>query len=151
MKKILFISIFILSSLAMMAQTGSSALPRGNAQLNTGIGFNTHGFPVYFGVDFAVHNNVTLGPLLKIRFDDNTTDIILLGRVDYHWNTLMGIPNNWDFYTGGNIGGRFNDGFYLDLGLQIGGRWYFTDKLGLNLEFGGGRGFGTLLGLSIRL
>ena len=151
MRKLLILSSFILLACPLFAQSGQSALPRGNNQLNMGLGFNTRGFPIYFGVDFAVHNNVTLGPLLKVRFDDNQTDVILLGRADFHWNQLMGIPSNFDFYTGGNIGGRFGDGFYLDFGLQIGGRWYFSNNVGLNLEFGGGRGFGTLLGLSIRL
>jgi hypothetical protein len=151
MKRFSLITILGILSFTIMAQSGESALPRGNKQLNLGLGFNTHGFPIYAGLDFAVHNNVTLGPLLKIRFDDNNTSVILVGRVDFHWNQLMGIPSNWDFYTGGNLGARFRDGIYLDLGLQIGGRWYFSDKLGINLEFGGGRGFGTLLGISIRL
>ena len=151
MKKILFIPVFLLLSIPLLAQTGQSALPRGNNQLNMGLGFNTNGFPVYFGADFAVHNNVTLGPLLNVRFNDYNTEFFMLGKVDFHWNQLMGIRNNFDFYTGGNIGGRIGDGFYLALGLQIGGRWYFSDKVGLNLEFAGGRGFGTLLGLSIRL
>lgn len=152
MKQILFFSTVLFLGLSSMAQNGQSALPMGNNQLNVGLGVNTSGFPVYVGMDFAVHNNVTLGPMLKVRIkDDDNTSVILLGRVDFHWNQLMGIPGNWDFYTGGNVGARFNDGFYLSLGLQVGGRWYFNDKLGLNLEFGGGRGFGSLLGLSIRL
>lgn len=151
MKSFSLITILGILSFTIMAQSGESALPRGNKQLNLGLGFNTHGIPIYAGLDFAVHNNVTLGPLVKIRFDDNNTSVILVGRVDFHWNQLMGITSNWDFYTGGNLGARFRDGIYLDLGLQIGGRWYFSDKVGLNLEFGGGRGFGTLLGISIRL
>lgn len=151
MKQIILLSLVFILTFGVYAQNGQSALPKGNKQLNVGLGFNTKGFPIYTGLDIAVHNNVTVGPMLKMRFEDNNTSVMLLGRVDFHWNQLMEIPNNFDFYTGGNIGGRFNDGFYLDLGLQIGGRWYFNDKMGLNLEFGGGRGFGTLLGLSIRL
>ena len=151
MKSFSLITILGILSFTIMAQSGESALPRGNKQLNLGLGFNTHGIPIYAGLDFAVHNNVTIGPLVKIRFDNNNTSVILVGRVDFHWNQLMGITSDWDFYTGGNLGARFTDGIYLDLGLQIGGRWYFSDKVGLNLEFGGGRGFGTLLGISIRL
>lgn len=152
MKKIIISIISLVIACISYAQNGQSALPKGEKQLNVGLGFNTSGFPVYVGMDFAVHNNVTVGPSLKIRFnDDNNTSLILVGRADFHWNQLMGIPSNWDFYTGGNLGGKFNDGFYLDIGLQIGGRWYFNDNLGLNLEFGGGRGFGSLLGLSIKL
>ena len=152
MKQILILSTILFLGLSTTAQNGQSALSKGENQLNVGLGFNTSGFPVYVGMDFAVHNNVTVGPMLKIRMnDDDKTSVILVGRADFHWNRLMGIPGNWDFYTGANLGGRFRDGIYLDLGLQIGGRWYFNDKLGLNLEFGGGRSFGSLLGLSIRL
>ncbi len=151
MKRFSLITILSILSFTIMAQSGQSALPKGNKQLNLGLGFNTNGFPIYAGLDFAVHNNVTLGPVLKVRFDDNNTSVILVGKVDFHWNQLMGIPSNWDFYTGGNLGAKFNDGVYLDLGLQIGGRWYWNGKMGLNLEFSGGRGFGSLLGISIKL
>lgn len=151
MKKLVLIPVLMLLTLTITAQRGESALPKGHQQINFGLGFNTTGFPVYVGVDFAVHNNVTIGPLLKMRFEDNYTNFFLLGKVDYHWNSLMGIPSNFDFYTGGNIGARFHDGTHLSLGLQIGGRWYWSDRMGLNLELGGGAGFGVLFGLSVRL
>ena len=150
MKKLILIPLLVMLNMTVTAQQGNSALPRGHQQLNFGLGFNTSGFPVYVGVDFAVHNNVTLGPLLKMRFEDHYNNFFLLGKVDYHWNSLMGIPANFDFYTGGNIGARFHDGTHLSLGLQIGGRWYWSERMGLNLEFGGGAGFGVLFGLSVR-
>ena len=150
MKRLNLIAILSMLSFTIMAQSGSSALPKGNIQLNFGSGINTHGFPVYVGLDFAVHNNVTLGPLLKVRFEDNKTSVTLLGKADFHWNQLMGIPSNWDFYTGGNLGGKLNDGIFLDLGFQVGGRWYWNNKMGLNLEFSGGSGFGTLIGMSMK-
>jgi len=127
-------------------------LPKGSKQLNFEFGINTSGFPTYMGMDFAVHNNITLGPLVKVRIKDhNDVSVYILGKVDYHWNKLMGIPGNWDFYTGSNIGGRFKEGLYLDLGLQIGGRWYFNKSMGLNLEFEEGRGFGILVEFTVNL
>ncbi len=141
---LLFITGFVL------AQNGAAPLSKGEKQLNFGLGFSSHGFPVYAGMDFAVHNDWTVGPEIKLVFDDDFR-FAALGRVDYHWNRLMGIPSNWDFYLGGNIGFNIGDEFDLDLGLQVGGRWYWSDKWGLNLEFGGGTGFGSLIGVSMKL
>lgn len=149
MKKILLLSIVILFSGAMLAQNGEAPLSKGDKQLNFGLGFSSNGLPVYAGVDFAVHNDVTVGPMVKVNFDDNTS-FSLLGRADYHFNRIIGIPNNWDFYAGGNIGFNVGNDFDLDWGLQVGGRWYWSDKWGLNLEFGGGTGFGTLIGVSMK-
>jgi len=80
---------------------------------------------------------------------------------NYHFNSLLDIPNNWDFYAGLNLGfyiwnssddypGSNTSG--LGLGAQVGGRYYFNDKLGVNLEFGGGNAFsGGKVGVSVRL
>jgi hypothetical protein len=75
------------------------------------------------------------------------------GRGDYHFNTLLDLPRDWNVYAGANIG--FVAGFdndydsELDLGLQIGGRYYWNSSWAINLEFGGGPAFtGGRLGVS---
>ena len=82
------------------------------------------------------------------------------GNGNYHFNRILGIPSNWDFYAGLNLGfyvwnsssdypGDHNSG--LGLGAQVGGRYYFNNKFGLNLEFGGGNAFdGGKIGVSIK-
>lgn len=104
-------------------------------------------------MDFGVHEDITVGPQfgLDLEFDYFTVG----GRGDYHFNTLMGIPRDWDFYAGLNIGlaaGIDNDYVSgLDLGLQIGGRYYWNSSWGVNLEFGGGNNIsGGRFGLSHR-
>ena len=75
-----------------------------------------------------------------------------MAKGDYHWNYLIGIPSNWDFYAGARVGVSFGGSATdLDLGIQVGGRWYWSEKWGMNLEIGGGTGFGTTFGLSYKL
>ena len=149
MKKITLLLGMLFIAATMFAQ-GEAPLSKGEKQLNFGLGFTNNGLPVYAGMDFAVHNDVTVGPVIKLVIDDNIS-IGVLGRGDYHFNRIIGIPSNFDFYAGANVGVRFGNEFNVDFGLQVGGRWYWSEKWGLNLEFGGGTGYGTSLGVSMKM
>lgn len=168
MKKffLLAVSALMLLSIGAVAQ---SALPKGKTQLNFGVGFSDKGVPLYFGIDHAVHNNVTLGGEVSIRGykenyrnEDYRHNVLgIAGNFNYHFNTLLSIPRNFDFYAGANVGFNIynspdnydgDDVSGLGLGLQIGGRYFFTEKVGVNLEVGGGSTYsGGKLGLTIRL
>lgn len=164
-KQILTIVMLIVTS-AVFAQ---SPLPKGKAQLNAGVGISSWGIPVYLGFDFGVHPDISLGGELSLRsYNDNWkndryhhTVMGISGNANYHFNTVLNIPSNWDFYAGLNLGfynwnspkdydGSYNSG--LGLGAQIGGRYYFSDKVGINLEFGGGNAFsGGKFGITIKI
>lgn len=149
MKKFLVFSILILVCSLIWAQSGQAPLSKGEKQLNFGLGFSSYGLPTYIGVDFAVHHDVTVGPVVKLVIDDNI-GFGALGRVDYHWNRLLDIPSNWDFYSGASVGFISGDNVDLDLGLQAGGRWYWSEQWRLNLEIGGGTGYSDAIGLSYK-
>ncbi len=103
-------------------------------------------------MDFGIHQDITAGPEFGVDLDINR--IYVGGRGDYHFNTLLGIPRDWDFYAGLNLGVvGFTDGGTsgLNLGLQIGGRYYWSTDWGVNLEFGGGNNLsGGRIGVSRR-
>lgn len=160
MKKI-FVS-FIFAALCLSANA-QSPIGKGGTQFNFGVGLYGHGVPVYAGLDFGVHPDITIGP--QVGLDLNFDYLSISGRGDYHFNSVLDIPRDWDFYAGLNIGfaigfdhdhdhhGHHNhhhvDG--LDLGLQIGGRYYWSSGWGINLEFGGGNNLnGGRFGLSKR-
>jgi hypothetical protein len=144
-------------------------IQRGQAQFNAGVGLSSWGIPVYLGLDYGVHKDITVGGELSFRsYKDNIKKnkykhsiIGISGNGNYHFNTLLNIPTNWDFYAGLNIGfynwsspdnypGSHASG--LGLGSQIGGRFYFSEKFGINLEFGGGNTFSEgKFGISIKL
>lgn len=146
-----------------------NALEKGHGQFNAGVGFSSWGVPVYLGFDIGVHKDITVGGELSLRFyDDRYRDVTynqsiigISGNANYHFNTLLKIPKNWDFYTGLNLGFYIwdNEDKYagphssdFELGAQVGGRYYFNDRFGLNLELGGSNSLsGGKFGISVRL
>jgi len=152
----------------MHAQS-QNALATGRSQLNVGLGLSNWGIPFYVGLDYGINNNITLGAEFSVRnYDENWNNgtyrqqiIGFIGNGNYHFNNVLNIPSNYDFYAGLNVGfniwtspsnyaGSHNSG--LAIGAQIGGRYYFSNKLGLNLEFSGGNSASNgKFGLSVRL
>tara|TARA_R110002049_G_scaffold289495_3_gene472370 strand:+ start:1594 stop:2043 length:450 start_codon:yes stop_codon:yes gene_type:complete len=144
-------------------------ISKGQAQFNAGLGFSSWGVPVYLGVDYGVHEDITIGGELSFRsYRDNWKNdrynhsiIGISGNANYHFNNLLNIPKEWDFYAGLNLGfyiwnssrnygGSNTSG--LGLGAQLGGRYYFTEKLGVNLELGGGNVFSSgKVGITVKL
>jgi outer membrane immunogenic protein len=152
MKKLFLAAALALASGFAFSQ---SPLPVGKAQLNLGLGLSAWGVPIYAGIDYGIHKDITIGGEFAYRsYSENFRDISyshniisILANGNYHFNTVLNIPDKWDFYAGLNLGfydwsspggytGSHSSG--LGLGAQIGGRYYLSNKVGLNLEFGGG-------------
>jgi hypothetical protein len=154
MKKITLILAFLISASGLLAQNrGVAPLARGEKQINFGAGIYQKGVPAYFSVDFALHKDVTLTPEVHavFPFPDEKFKGGMMVKADYHWNYLIGIPSNWDFYAGARAGFSFGGDFYPDLGVQVGGRWYWSNIWGMNMELALGTGFGFTFGLSVKL
>jgi hypothetical protein len=156
MKNFTFIFVLLISSFGLMAQGqshGVAPLAKGDMQLNFGTGFCNYGVPIYGTFDYAVHKDVTLGGTFNLNFYPKW-DSFLVGIVfkgDYHWNYLLGIPSNIDFYTGPRLGFMFGTDFKIDAGIQIGGRYYWNDKWAANLEIIGSSNYGFNVGVSMKL
>jgi outer membrane immunogenic protein len=152
--KSFFVLAFCLTTLFAFAQ---SPIGKGGTQWNFGFSGNSHYWPVYVSYDIGVHPDITIGPQAGLDLGFNYLNLGFRG--DYHFNTLMGIPTDWDFYAGATTGFSIrlrdntvnaNHGFLI--GLQVGGRWYWNDRWGLNVEFGGSNLFGTgRLGVSMKM
>ena len=164
MKKVMFSMVLLLICGSTFAQ---NPLPKGKSQLNLGIGLSEWSIPVYLGFDYGVHKDITLGGELSYRhynrYDSyyNPNIIGISGNGNYHFNYILNIPQNWDFYAGLNLGyyiwsypHTYSGGGSSELGLgaQVGGRYFLSNKVALNLEFGGGNAFsGGKFGLTIKL
>jgi hypothetical protein len=166
MKKQLLTFALILFSSLIFAQ---APVAKGESQLNAGVGLSSWGIPVYIGLDYGVHPDITVGGELSYRsYQDKYASVNydhsvigISGNGNYHFNRVLEIPRKWDFYAGLNLGfyiwsspndyhGSHSSG--LGLGAQVGGRYFLNDKIGLNLEFGGGNAFsGGKLGLTFKL
>ncbi len=146
---------------------------------NAGFGFSGYGIPIYASVDFGVASNITVGGILSFQtnterirlFTDNVSwkhTIFGIGvRGDYHFNELLDLSDEWDFYGGlgldyyswetklkegstATYSGSGSGGFGIS--ARVGGRYFFNDKLGINLEFGGGSVLSSgRVGVSLKL
>ena len=149
-KTIIIVALFAITLTSIAQLNGTAPLGKGDKQVNFGLGLSNHGLPLYVSMDFAVHKDVTLTPVLDVQLGENTYFGAMF-KADYHWNYLMGITSNWDFYAGAHLGFDVGNDFSPSLGIQVGGRWYWSKKWGLNLEIGGGTGYATTLGVSCKL
>lgn len=165
MKKLIVLSMLCLAAQISFAQYG---LRKGQGQFNAGVGLSSWGLPVYAGFDVGVHRDISVGGEVSYRAYYDRPDksryhhsiVGIAGNGNYHFNTLLNMPTNWDFYAGLNLGFYFwnSDNDYpgdqtsgLQLGAQVGGRYYFTERFGLNLEAGGTPAFsGGKFGITLK-
>ena len=164
----LFIAVLALLFSTSIAYT-QSPLPKGQTQLNLGVGLSSWGVPFYFGLDHAVHRDVSVGGEVSFRNYDDDLDgnryrhgiVGIAANTNYHFNTVFNMRSNWDLYAGLNLGfyiwnspdryeGSKTSG--LGLGAQVGTRYYLSDTFGFNLEIGTGTRFSDAkFGVSFRL
>ncbi len=163
MKKVTFLCVLILG--CFFALHAQAPLGKGGKQLNAGVGLSNYGLPIYVGVDFGVHPDITIGPVISYRgyseryfgnkYNLSLTTIGFNGN--YHFNEILDIPSEFDFYAGLTLsyyiwsspsayGGSLGSGLGLD--GQIGGRYFFSPRFAANLEVGGGTASGGRLGIT---
>ncbi|MDR6845179.1 outer membrane beta-barrel protein [Flavobacterium granuli] len=174
MKKIILMFAIGILSTGAFAQ---APLEEGRTQLNAGLGLSGWGVPVYFGLDYGIAKDWTLGGQLSFQTDEdpyhnsnnNNTyyydnSVVGIGaNGNYHFNRILDMPSKFDFYAGASLtyyiwdyddygSGAHPDNDALGLGLQVGGRYFFTDKFGINLELGGNTGTsGAKFGVTFKL
>jgi outer membrane immunogenic protein len=171
MKKTVAICFVLLSSITY--SFAQAPLEKGGKQLNAGLGFSRWGVPIYVGLDFGVHPDITIGPQVSFRsfseryrdhfgnrYSYNHSIIVLAFNGNYHFNRLLEIPSEWDVYAGLTLGyyiwsspsGYLGDrDSAIGLDAQIGGRYFFSEKFGVNLELGGGTASGGKFGITYKL
>lgn len=152
MKRFIFLTCVLVCCMEVYAQY---PLAKGQKQFNIGFGLSSWGVPVFAGVDFGVHKDISAGGELSFRSYTNEVkgvgynhSILALGaNGNYHFNSLLKIPGNWDVYAGLNLtfyswnspnGYRGEGSSGAGLGIQLGARYYFTNKTAVNFELGGG-------------
>ncbi|MBN2615754.1 MAG: hypothetical protein JXR71_08685 [Bacteroidales bacterium] len=149
MKKYILLMTMIFTTGFLMAQE-KGQYSMGSTHLNFG--------PVYAGVDFTVQDNITVGPVVTYDwsyYDSNLGEFRaafnLSGKADYHFGTILGLPEQWDLYGGVRVGVGFGSKTRLLSGVEIGGRWFWNDKWGLNVESVYGNYWGGNVGVTMKL
>ena len=111
MKKLILICSIILFSFNNNAKA-QNPIDVGQMQFNAGFGFSNYGLPIYVGLDYGIHPDITIGGEISFRsYSENHfgtkyghTIFGFSANGNYHFNTIMDIPDNYDFYAGANIG-----------------------------------------------
>ena len=107
-KKVLTIVLLVVAN-AIFAQ---NPIGKGQSQFNAGVGLSSWGVPVYFGLDYGVHKDISIGGEVSFRsYHDNYSGerynhsvAGISGNGNFHFNNALNIPSNWDFYAGLNLG-----------------------------------------------
>lgn len=125
-----FVALFSLYSFSSYAQ---APLRVGRNQLNFGVGISGWGVPLYIGFDHGFKKDITLGGEFSFRsFNDNFNNnkyrhsiISLSANGNYHFNSILSIPRNWDFLC------RTEPGLLLlEFSLYVSGRWRIGNWIG---------------------
>jgi outer membrane immunogenic protein len=166
MKKPIIILAVLLSTVSLSAQY---SLQPGQGQFNAGGGFTSRGLLGYFGFEFGVHKDISVGGTLSYiayreRFLGTKYSHSIFGLSafgNYHFNSLLQIPEQYDLYAGVNGGfhlatspknypGKFKSG--PGLGAHVGARMFFNDVFGINAEVSAGNFFrGGRFGITVKL
>ncbi len=167
MKKNIFLVVFCFVGLGVFAQ---SPLEKGGIQLNAGVGTSNWGTPIYFGLDYGIYKDITVGGELSYRSQSNyygqnqyRSSVLGVGvNGNYHFNRIFNLPSQWNIYAGLSLNYyawsyendlyKSNNNSNLGLGAQVGARYFFTKKFGVNLELGGGSAAnGGKIGITYKL
>lgn len=163
--------LFLIPSLQAQGEN-SPFEPQANGQLmfTAGIGASGWGIPLFGRLELPVSENITIGGGASYQSTSERffggkwrhSIIGLTARGSYHFNTLINLPDTWDFYGGASVGYYiWNTRYSGDLGItgyngtgaggtsigfHAGGRYFVNEKIAVNLEAGGGTviGGGTI-------
>lgn len=166
MKRILILTALCLTSAVIFAQ---NPLQKGEKYLNAGIGLGSFGTPIYLGLEFGIHKDISLAADVSYQSKDygyaKQSAIGAAVKANYHFNRILNIEDKWDFYAGLGLnyynfntkfsGSNTNYLFDYNSGIgfdaQVGGRYFFSDNFAVNLEYGGGSVLsGGRLGISYK-
>ena len=125
---------------------------QGDQKLQAGINIWGKGnFGVKGSYDYGIADNVSIGAGAAIYFKGDTknenrdkAEFSIYGRANYHLQSLLELPKNFDIYPGITMG-VMGDSF--DFGAHIGFRYFFTDKIGAYAEVGNRGGIGIVFNL----
>ncbi|MDH5474174.1 MAG: hypothetical protein OEX22_00635 [Cyclobacteriaceae bacterium] len=172
MKKLSFL---ILLTFSISLANAQSPIRKGEKQFNFGTGASTFGIPVYLGMDFGIHENISLGPILSFRaYNTTVIDPVTFIRTnttetafgigfngDFHFNNLLSIPREFDVYAGASVSyfvinsttGVTTNTLLPNVGVNphVGGRYNFNPKWSVQAQVDAGTHSGAMVGFTFKL
>lgn len=142
MKKILLLVIGLFFGGILSAQAWT-----GNGDQKLQIGFNGWGYGtgITGTYDYGLGKIVSIGAGANIYFDgykddDKDNNFFVFGRLGFHLQDPLGLPEKWDIYPGVNLGVLGKD---FGIGAHLGIRYYFNNNVGIYGEFGNNGSLGV--------
>lgn len=142
MKKL--ITLIALSGILFFS--ASTVFAQAQRQLNIGL--------IGVSYEIPIATDITIAPAVGVDINFNHLSIGV--KANYYFDTLFGLPDEWDVFGGVNLGygiGLDNNNSDVAFALQIGGRWFWNDTWGVYVELGGGNldGAGGGIGVTMKL
>ncbi|MDH5366052.1 MAG: hypothetical protein OEW67_03640 [Cyclobacteriaceae bacterium] len=168
------LSFIILLTFGISQLFAQGPIRKGEKQLNFGVGVSTLGIPVYLGMDFGIHENISLGPIMSFRtYVSNAIDPITGSKItytqtafgigfngDFHFNNLLNIPREFDVYAGISISYFVINSTTTVTGTvllpnigvnpHVGGRYNFNPKWSVQVQVDAGTHTGAMGGLTFK-
>lgn len=143
MKKLLLVC-----SMFFLGQTAFAQAWNGKGDQKLQVGFNGWGYGtgITATYDYGLGNIVSLGAGANFFFDhDNDKyaddDFGVFGRVNFHLQEPLSLPEKWDIYPGVDLGLLGKSGTYF--GAHLGVRYFFNNNVGIYGEFGNNGSLGV--------
>lgn len=141
MKKLVFM-LMVFAGVAVGAQAYTG---KGDQKVNLGLNAWGYGTGITATYDYGLNQLISVGAGANAYFDgykDNNKDnrVFIFGRVNFHLNEALELPEKLDIYPGVDLGVLGRD---FGIGAHIGARYFFTEKVGVFAEVGNNGSLGV--------
>lgn len=146
MKKLIFMFMTIFLGVTANAQAWAG---KGDQKIQLGLNAWGYGTGVTGTYDYGLNKLLSVGGGLNAYFDgykDNDKDnrVFVFGRLNFHLQEALDLPEKWDIYPGVDLGVLGKD---FGIGAHIGARYFFTEKVGVFAEVGNNGSIGVSFNL----
>ncbi|MBB4807058.1 hypothetical protein HNP38_002362 [Chryseobacterium defluvii] len=146
MKKLVFMFMVLFCGTIASAQAWTG---KGDQKVQLGLNAWGYGTGVTGTYDYGLNKLISVGAGANAYFDgykDNDKDnrVFVFGRLNFHLQEALQLPEKWDLYPGVDLGVLGKD---FGIGAHIGARYFFTDKVGVFAEVGNNGSIGVSFNL----
>lgn len=139
-KMVLMLMLFVGATMSAQAYTG-----KGDQKVNLGLNLWGYGTGISASYDYGLNQLISVGAGANAYFNgykDNNDDnrVFIFGRLNFHLNEALQLPENLDIYPGIDLGVLGKD---FGIGAHIGARYFFTNKIGAFAEVGNNGSLGV--------
>jgi len=134
--------LMVFAGVAVSAQAYTG---KGDQKVNLGLNAWGYGTGITATYDYGLNQLISVGAGANAYFDgykDNNKDnrVFIFGRVNFHLNEALELPEKLDIYPGVDLGVLGRD---FGIGAHIGARYFFTEKVGVFAEVGNNGSLGV--------